>query len=346
MLAALATVARPGLNVVGTRQRHEPGANFDVVAIVDSDGGRWVMRAPRHDAAGAALEGELALLEELAGAVDAGQLPFDVPRPQGFAPLPEGGRAMLYPELVGPPLRPDQLSPSSPLLRSMAKAIAAIHNLPHSIVAATDLPVYDAEGYRERRLAEVDEAARTGHLPQALLLRWEEALEDVALWRFAPTCVHGDLAADHVVVDGDRVVGIVDWSQAQVADPADDLAWLLAQLPTAGVQVVLRQYADARRSTVDDGLAARARLAGELAIARWLMHGVRMRSNELIEDAIGMLNELAQTLAQAPAIGLAAPAPVLPQTGDDDYHEDRPVHHGDPMPLPDDSPTTELPLRD
>ena len=55
------------------------------------------------------------------------------------------------------------------------------------------MPVYDAETCRTRHLADLDRGAATGHVPTALLSRWERALEDVTAWRFAPTPVHGDL---------------------------------------------------------------------------------------------------------------------------------------------------------
>lgn len=288
-----------------------------------------MVRAPKHDAAGAAMEGEIGLLEGLANAVDDGLLPFDVPRPAGFAPLPEGGRAMVYPELIGSPVPPSALHRPA-ALGPLAEAIAALHNLPIEVVQRTDLPVYDAEGYRARRLAEVDEAARTGHLPGRLLRRWEQALEDVTLWRFGATCVHGDLAAEHVIVDGDRVVGIIDWADARVADPADDLAWLLTQSSSANATVILDRYASIRHGGADETLAARARLAGELALVRWLMHGVRVRSDEIIEDAIDMLRDLDSAVADADPIGRQA-EPDLTAAPEQ-------------MPEPDNAPTAELPL--
>lgn len=337
-LAALATLARPGLDVVATQPPREPGADFDVVGIVDADSRRWIVRSPRHAAAGAAMEGEVALLGELADAVDRGLLPFDVPRPAGFAPLPEGGRAMLYPELLGHPLEVAALTAHSPLLHSLARAIAALHELSGAVVRAAALPDYDADGYRLRRLAEVDEAARTGHLPARLLRRWEHALEDVSLWRFATTPVHGDLAGEHVLVDGEAVVGVVDWSDACVADPADDLAWLLAQTSPEAADAVMERYATAREGVVDDAFDARATLAGELAVARWLMHGVRIRSDEVIEDAIDMLRELDEVVADAPAIGHVEPVvealpPIFEPEPDDDDDDD-------------DDATVELPIKD
>lgn len=339
-LAALATIARPGLDVVATQPPREPGADFDVVGIVDADDRRWIVRSPRHAAAGAAMEGEVALLGELADAVDRGLLPFDVPRPAGFAPLPEGGRAMVYPELVGRSLDPERLTPGAPLLRSLARAIAALHELSGSVVRTAGLPDYDAEGYRQRRLAEVDETARTGHLPTRLLRRWEHALEDVSLWRFATTPVHGDLAGEHVVVDGEQVVGLVDWSDACVADPADDLAWLLAQTSPAAADAVMEHYANARGGSLDSGFEtfdARATLASELAVARWLMHGVRIRSDAVIEDAIDMLRELDEAVADAPQIGRVEPVvEALPPVFEPDElkpDDDEPdAEHDDDLP--------------
>src|SRR5699024_12797764 len=71
-----------------------PIYDFDLARILDEDGRAWMVKAPRSVIAGAAMEGEVALLENLALAIDDGDLPFEVPRPAGFAPLPEGGRAM------------------------------------------------------------------------------------------------------------------------------------------------------------------------------------------------------------------------------------------------------------
>ena len=134
---------------------------FDSAVAIDAENRRWVVRAPSSLAAGAALEAECALLTALVDHVDAGTLPFEVPRPAGFAPLPEGGRAMVYPELPGHPLRVERIPPGPGVGASVGRAIAALHELPVTVVESAGLPVYSAEEYRERRLSEVDEAAQT-----------------------------------------------------------------------------------------------------------------------------------------------------------------------------------------
>lgn len=306
-LAALATVAIPGLDVVATHPPAQSGADFDVAGLTDAEGRRWMIRAPKLAAAGAALEAEVEVLGSLAAAADAGGITFDVPRPQGFAPLPEGGRAMVYRELPGRDLDVDSLSADSVLPRRIGRAIARLHELDPTIIADAGLPVYDAQDYRTRRLAELDEAARTGQVPAALLRRWEHALEDVRLWQFRATVVHGDLAAEHILIANDDVAAFLDWADARVADPADDLAWLLAAAPEDAAETILSAYRRARSDTTDEFLDARAVLAGELALARWLMHGVRHRDGAIIDDAVQMLLDLDEAVGQALPIGSRAP---------------------------------------
>lgn len=81
----------------------------------------------------------------------------------------------------------------APLAREIGVALSAIHDLPRSLVSNADLPSYTPNEFRQRRLNELDQAATTGKIPSALLLRWEHAMEDVSLWRFNPCVVHGDL---------------------------------------------------------------------------------------------------------------------------------------------------------
>ena len=303
-LAALATAAVPGLDAVEVRRPRNPSPGVDAAVVVDAEGRRWVVRAPQNAVAGAGLEAEVALAARLVEHVDAGRLPFDVPRPSGFVELPEGGRAVVHPQLPGRALHLEDLGPGPGLAAEVGRAIAAIHELPPSVVEDAGLPSYEADEYRRRRLAELDEAARTGRVPAGLLRRWERALEDVAVWRFRPVVVHGDLSADHILCSAERPVAVLGWSEAKVADPADDLAWLLVAAPHEAVDAILEAYNLRRTELRDPHLADRALLAGELALARWLLHGVHTEDEAIIEDAAAMLVELAEQAEaeSAPAV--------------------------------------------
>lgn len=303
-LAALSTAAVPGMDVIDAHLLDSD--SDDMAVVVDATRRHWIVRAPRDAAGGARLEAEVALLRGISEHVAAGELPFLVPEPAGFATLLEGGRAVVYPEVPGLPLQAERIQPGPGLARSVGRAVAALHELPTSLVEDAGLPVYDAEQYRERRLAEVDEAARTGRVPARLLRRWEAALENVAMWRFRPVVTHGDLNGDHVLVAQQTVNGIVDWSECQVADPADDLAWLLVAAPPESVESILEAYQLARTENSDTHLVDRALLAGELALARWLLHGVRTERPDIVDDAVEMLLDLDEATHEEAAASASA----------------------------------------
>ena len=51
-------------------------------------------------------------------------------------------------------------------------------------------------------------------------------LAETALRPWEPVFIHGDLQIDHVLIDGDEVTGIIDWSEASQGDALYDIATL------------------------------------------------------------------------------------------------------------------------
>jgi len=320
-LAALASVAVPGLDPVTVEGTpHLPGHQFEVAFIEDTQHRRWVVRAPLTAAAGAQMDVTVSLLGLLSR-----RLPFSVPMPKGFVDLKEGGRAAVYPYMAGRPLHFPHLPAGPGIAAELGRAIAALHNVDRALFDEAGLPTYDADTYRTRRLSDLDRAAATGHVPTALLARWERSLEDVSLWRFAPTPTHGDLTGDQVlaVFDDDedaatgRIRGLTGWEDAKVADPADDFAALVTQAPPAAFDTVLEAYAHARVDRPDKHLERRARLAGELTLVSELLTAVGSKDQGGIEACAGRLRKLdADTFeedldeAVVPATRAAAVSPV------------------------------------
>jgi aminoglycoside phosphotransferase (APT) family kinase protein len=62
-------------------------------------------------------------------------------------------------------------------------------------------------------------------LPAALVTRNRE-LADLVFRPWTPVFAHGDLQITHIFTDGDKVTGIIDWSEACQGDPLNDLAVL------------------------------------------------------------------------------------------------------------------------
>ncbi len=309
-LAALASAAVPGLDPVSVEALPSaPGQSFDVAFVQDVEHRRWVVRAPRTDVAGAEMDRAVAVLGLLAR-----RLPFGVPAPRGFVALEEGGRAAVYPYLPGHPLDLAELPPGRGLAVELGKALAALHNTDPGLYEEAGLPAYDADAYRTRRLVELDRAAATGRVPTTLLTRWETALEDVTLWRFAATPVHGNLTGDHVLAvfadERDSTTGAVKamtgWEDAKVADPADDFAALVAEAPPAAVETVLEAYAHHRVERPDVNLLVRARLGAELGLLARLMDALARKDVGAVEVLATQLRRLDDEVH-------------VPDDGSDDY---------------------------
>ena len=295
-LAALASAAVPGLDPVSVEALPStPDQSFDVAFVQDAEHRRWVVRAPRTDVAGAEMDRTVALLGLLAR-----RLPFAVPAPRGFVALTEGGRAAVYPYLPGHNLDYAELPAGPGIAAELGRSIAALHNTDPAVFEEAGLPSYDADAYRSRRLAELDRAAESGRVPTSLLTRWEKALEDVSLWRFAPTPTHGDLTGDQVLAvftdDTDASTGTVramtGWEDAKVADPADDFAALVADAPPEAVETVLEAYAHARVERPDANLLVRARLVAELGLLAALMRALAHQEAGAVEVLTTQLRRL------------------------------------------------------
>ncbi len=67
-------------------------------------------------------------------------------------------------------------------------------------------------------------------LPAQLVAR-SRRLAETALRPWTPVFIHGDLQVDHVFVAGDKVTGIIDWSEAAQGDALYDLATLTLGSP-------------------------------------------------------------------------------------------------------------------
>jgi aminoglycoside phosphotransferase len=72
---------------------------------------------------------------------------------------------------------------------------------------------------------ECERLVTSGVLPADLVTRNRQVAE-AALRPWAPVFMHGDLQLDHVFVDGDKVTGVLDWSEASRGDALFDLAVL------------------------------------------------------------------------------------------------------------------------
>lgn len=296
-LAAIATAAVPGLSPVGVGPLADDADDFDSALVRDAQQNQWRVRAPRHDEASMRLETELAALRAFTPGVRAA-LPFRIPSVAGT--VRQGSlRTFVYNHLDGRSLSLDELvAEGGTTAANVGRAIAEIHGLNDELVERADLPSYSSDQFRQRRLNALDQAATTGKIPSRLLRRWEHALEDVSLWRFNPTVVHGDLHEDHLLINQGNVTAVTGWTDLHVGDPADDLAWLAAAHEQSFSDAVYEAYVEARGDKADPHLMRRAALSAEFALAQWLVKAVAAEDDERIDEASAMLTDLDEDIAE------------------------------------------------
>ncbi|TPV52126.1 aminoglycoside phosphotransferase [Pseudarthrobacter phenanthrenivorans] len=316
-LAAVATAAVPGLTPTAVSSAPDDPADFDSALLLDSEGKRWRVRSPRHAEASARLETEFLVLRAFAPAIRA-ELPFLMPTIAGSVRIGSLS-TFVYSHLAGSTRSVEELTAGpDALAREIGVALAAVHDLPRALVSNADLPSYTPNEFRQRRLNELDQAATTGKIPPALLLRWEHALEDVSLWRFNPCVVHGDLHEDNLLVEGQRVTAVTGWTDLRIGDPADDFAWLVASNEQDFVDAVLDAYTTGRRDTPDKHLLRRAALSAEFALAQYLVKGIAAGDSSMVAEAEDMLSTLASDIAEHGGQPIsveplpASPAPAAP----------------------------------
>ena len=268
----------------------------------------WVFRFPRRPEVAELMEVEIRLLPVLAP-----QLPVRVPHIAVLGMLPDGEHRFTgAPALAGEPVTAELVTgPRGGLLVSqLAGVLAALHRASIREVVAAGVRRRTVEEWRAE-LAGVVERATTGVPPEvaaepavaAEVARVRAALADDRLWPDRLTVVHGDLGTEHVLADPERGVltGVIDWTDARIADPAMDFADLAGRLGGPALARVLDEYADAAERPPDDHFADRIALYRALLPFHTIRHGLDT------EQAAHVSGGVRSLLDRAPGAGDGSP---------------------------------------
>jgi aminoglycoside phosphotransferase (APT) family kinase protein len=281
----------PGLDLVEASPFGGTGGGFDCALLTGRDGKHWLVRVPRNERAEAEQSADLVALRALSAGVRT-RLHFSVSAFAGQTPI-NGTRAIVYEFVYGSKLPLASLDVAK--ASSIGRAVAAIHALPTSFVADSGLPVLSSVECLRACVSIIDRAAATGLVPAALLTRWEAATEETRLWQFQPTVINGSLSTDSLLFAGSEVTGVLGWQELRVGDPARDLAWLLGSTDESVPEVAFDAYNEVRGGA-DRQVRQRAMLYAELELAKWLLHGTELHSQDIIDDAVDLLASLTDSV--------------------------------------------------
>lgn len=206
--------------------RHKPGRRSTLALDISVAGA--VRRVYGKTYASGRAAGVHEVLQRLSEARACGE---DVELPRAIAYVP-ALRLALQSGLAGTAGAAAFLAGDTALARRVAEALHALHNsrveLPRQHTIANEL---DPLRLRVEQLAEVvPRLARRARSSLALL---EEQVVGFADWRFRP--VHRDFYHDQLLVENGRV-GVLDWDDAAMSEPAVDVANILAHLRLLALQ--------------------------------------------------------------------------------------------------------------
>ena len=86
-----------------------------------------------------------------------------------------------------------------------------------------------------------------------------------------------------------------------MGDPALDIAWIQATASDAFLERFCETYGHERRA-IDLHVFTRAQLLSEIALVRWLVHGLHAEDQTIVDDARAMLADLAVDLNGEPLL--------------------------------------------
>lgn len=231
---------------------NESGMDFQVAFARDENGRNWILRIPRRTDVDEKVSYESKVLDLL-------KKSFSLEVPDWRILSTE---LIAYPMLSGKPIAVidleilnyvwsiDHLSPSPVFIRSLARAIAALHAVSPEKARTAGLKIKSPVEAREAMKTRIESARETIGVEEQLWQRWQAWLNNDACWPAHSVLIHGDLQAAHILVDDtEKVTGFIDWTEAEIADPATDFVPFLMAFGEEALDKLLDAYREAGGKT-------------------------------------------------------------------------------------------------
>ncbi|MGO1183776.1 MAG: macrolide 2'-phosphotransferase [Micrococcaceae bacterium] len=245
-VAATASIARLAaehhLDIVPeTVSINELGLDFQVAFAEASDGQHWVLRIPRRADVMPRADVEGRVLRRIA--------------PHLSVAVPEWrihtSTLIAYPLLPGEPgltLQPDgtpkwHFDEHSPVFsHSLGTLLAQLHSIPAETVEGTGITALTPSQHRESIRENISEVAAEFSLSPSLYERWLSWLGDDSYWPDYSVLTHGEVYPAHLLMSGEEIVGVLDWTTASIGDPAQDFAFHRASVSDAAFGETVNRY--------------------------------------------------------------------------------------------------------
>lgn len=221
-----------------------------------------------------------------------GRLPLPVPPDLTLLPAGAGvpSPVLAYRKLAGrpPTLEEATGNVSYAITQSVGAFLAELHRIPVETVHAAEVPTsepwFGAVADHVRNTLPTLHHLLTREEFARIEVWWRTFQVDPRMRAFDPVFRHGDIWFGNILVEGDRVTGIIDWEDAAIGDPALDLANQY-DADERYFDLVLESYRAAGGRWSNDH-AYRARRWHEAAAFQWVSWGMRTGTRAAMQRAI------------------------------------------------------------
>ncbi|MCY8643266.1 macrolide 2'-phosphotransferase [Bacillus haynesii] len=216
---------------------NESGMDFQVVFAEDEAGKRWVVRKPRRDDVieRAVYEGKV--LKLLQNRLPAAVPDWRIHTPEliAYPKLPGVPAAVIDMEIKNYVWNMDHEPPAEAFVKSLAKTLVLLHSIDHKAAEEAGMHVMNPDDVRQSKADQMEWIKRELGVSGELWERWQKWLSDDSYWPEYTAFIHGDLHPPHILIDQHQsIIGLLDWTEAKIADPAKD--FLLYETSLGGAE--------------------------------------------------------------------------------------------------------------
>ncbi|WP_152658219.1 macrolide 2'-phosphotransferase [Oceanobacillus sp. CFH 90083] len=235
-----------GIHVnVDSLKFNDDGLDFNVVFAEDIDGINWILRIPRREDVlprTVTEQNALSLVREFVS--------FEIPNWEIYEK-----DLIAYQALNGVPAGTftaesqnyvwgdSQKEVPEQFHKSLAKVLAELHQFPKQRVKRSGLPVEEASDLKHVMNKRMHRIKEMFGVEQSLWNRWQAWIADEEMWPNETGLIHGDLHPGHLLVNKETMVtGVIDWTEAKVADVANDFVYYYTAFGEKGLDSLIGYY--------------------------------------------------------------------------------------------------------
>ncbi|WP_336782543.1 macrolide 2'-phosphotransferase [Paenibacillus illinoisensis] len=231
---------------------NESGMDFRVAFAADESGQKWVLRQPRRGDVWGRAENERKVLGVVKEHLSVKVPDWRICTPELIAyPLLDGEPiAVVDPAGGGYAWRFPQEDLSDVFFDSLAAALVQLHGIDASEAVQGGVRQKTPREVRQEFASNMEQIKQSFMVPERLAERWEKWVSTDHFWPEHVTFNHGDLHPPHIIVNHtQRVTGLIDWTEAEIADPGKDFVILYGLFQDAGLRDLLKRYEKAGGKT-------------------------------------------------------------------------------------------------